>query len=203
MHLLKTLLGSDFDFYALLATQAEGVCEGIALFTSWPEASPNHHELVFAAEDKSDQQRTAVNTALSEAFSTPFDREDIEDLSHMLDTIMDRARRAASEMSALQVYPDECQRSMFKNLREAVEYLATACSMLRRQRQEAYKLALAAKKVEYQIQEAYEAAMRDLFKSDDVLLILKRREVYRLTLDVSVQVAEVAEFLRHLIVKLV
>jgi len=199
---LKILFDHERNFYKLVADQAENVKEGIDRFTDWPEGCCDYQDVVFAAEEKADEFRTAVSEALREAFSTPFEREDIYDLSHMLDNVMDGARRAASEMAALEIIPDDSLRSMFKVVSGSMSTLAEAFGTLEESRKGAYDLAMKAKEVEKQMQSVYEKSMKALFEQDDLKEILKRREVYRLVLNIAVQIADLADFLRHLVFKL-
>jgi uncharacterized protein len=200
---IKALFGHGRDFYGLLADQARGVQEGLALFTDWEGDLPGREAAVTAAEERADQQRLAVSDAIGEAFNTPFDREDIEDLSHMLDDILDRAHRAAVEMRALEIEPDDAIRRMFAILTPGAQQVTEACMCLRSARKQAHLAVLKAKTVEGRMQADYASTMSELFASDDIKDLIKRLEVYRRVQEIGLQITVTAEFLRHLLVKLV
>jgi hypothetical protein len=57
--------------------------------------------------------------------------------------------------------------------------------------------------VEGRMQADYASTMSELFASDDIKDLIKRLEVYRRVQEIGLQITVTAEFLRHLLVKLV
>ena len=74
-----------------------------------------------------DEFRHDMERKLGEAFSTPFDRQDIYSMSRQLESVMNFARTTLVEMDAFDVEPDRCMLDMTEHLlvgtREIVEAL--------------------------------------------------------------------------------
>jgi uncharacterized protein Yka (UPF0111/DUF47 family) len=154
-------------------------------------------------ENHADEQKLDLERKLVEAFVTPFDREDIYDLSIVLDEVINSAKYIAREIEALQMksqdhYVDE----MAATLVEGTRCLVHAFEHLPTNLQEAANQATLARKSENRFARVYRAAMRDLYSNDDFKTILKTSEVYRIMMAASGKIDIVGEKLLHVIVKM-
>jgi predicted phosphate transport protein (TIGR00153 family) len=104
--LLSRLLPREESFFVLFVQQAENVHAGakalvemLAHFTGVPEQA----QTIKAIEHKGDDLTHELITKLNQTFVTPFDREDIHELSSKVDDILDLIDAAASRMALYRV----------------------------------------------------------------------------------------------------
>ena len=114
---------------------------------------------------------------------TPFDREDIFALSRAVDDMLDYAYTTIDEMEILDVKPNEYVARLASTLREAAEEVYLAVLHLRDHPNVAGDHAVRAKTLENVAESIYREALTHLFDRiktiDDVVYVLKMREVYR------------------------
>jgi predicted phosphate transport protein (TIGR00153 family) len=130
-------------------------------------------------EHEGDRVRADILSQLQQSFVTPFDREDINTLSRAVDDIADYAENTIKEIELYRVTVDRPIREMVINLRRAAEILHSAIELLGTGRAEAQALAQEAKRLENHMEALYRQAIADLARYDDILYVIKLREIYR------------------------
>lgn len=192
------------DFYALLEQQAAKTKEGVeALHVFLLEGEDKHGQRVRELEKEADELKLNLEKRLVDSFVTPFDREDIYDLSVRLDEVINGAKYVVREMEALEVSTDNSfLRPMSEILVEGARHLEHSFSNLKSNSKEASDQAFLARKSETRFSKLYRQAMRQLFSADDIKLILKTREVYRYMVQTAEKIDVVAEKLLHVIIKI-
>jgi uncharacterized protein Yka (UPF0111/DUF47 family) len=125
-----------------------------------------------------------LRTALTEAFTTPLDAEDLYVMSESLDRVLNGAKDAVREAEVMALGPDEHVRAMAQSLLDGVRLLDEAFERLRDGRHRepvghATDAADAAVKAQRQLERSYRAAMSALLEVDDLRLVMARRELYR------------------------
>ncbi len=192
------------DFYALLERQAAKTLEGLEALKSWLDEDSDHSgQLVRDLEKEADELKLQLGRKLVESFVTPFDREDIYDLSALLDEVINAAKYVVREVEALEVSShDSFLRPMAEVLVEGTRCLHLAFASLKEDLKEASDEAYLARKSETRFAKIYRQAIRQLFSADDIKHILKTREVYRYMLQIAEKIDVVAEKLLHIIVKI-
>jgi predicted phosphate transport protein (TIGR00153 family) len=171
-------------FLRLLRRQAVKTHEGVdALAAFLAEGGEPAAEAVKRCEREGDEIRGELIDELHRSFVTPFDREDIFDLSLHIDDVLDYAWRTVQEMRTLRVDGDEVLSDMVERLRQAAEGLQRAMELIERDPMDALEEALKVKQREKQIEKIYRAGVAELFTGPEevshVLALLRRREVYR------------------------
>ena len=200
---LDRLFPPKYDFYGMLARQAELTAQGVAALTEWlqePSAANSERLLQLAAE--ADLVRMKMEEELTEAFATPFDRQDIYTFSVRMDRIIEFAKFTVLDMQSYTVAADEFIVEMAKALSVGTRELAEATALLARN----------PKKVEDSIDEMrwtnaaissfYREALAELFQSADAMEALKRREVYRSLKDGAEYLDLVVDVLHRIVVRL-
>ncbi len=205
----KGLFGAIFvpsvDFYAMLNRQADKTLEGMKALEVWlREDGEERCETVRELERQADDLKLELGKRLQESFITPFDREDIYDLSARLDEVINSAKATVREIEAFGIKPGDhpiiCE--MAGILVRGTECLALSFRALKDRREEANEHARAARKLENQLTKTYRQAMQVLFTLDDVKEILRVREVYKSLLAGAERIDVVGEKLAHAIVKM-
>lgn len=198
------LFGPKEDFYALLLNHAHKTLEGVELLCVWfQDRQEATAQRIREIEKEADELKLDLQQKLDESFITPFDREDIFDLSMRMDEIINGAKAVVREVEALEVsaaavYPQ----SMAELLAEGTRCIIRSCECLNTDTLEAYNQARLARKSENRFGKLYRQAMKELFDCDDLKIILKTREVYRCLLDTAEKMDFAAEKLLYVIVKM-
>ncbi|MBN9394064.1 MAG: DUF47 family protein [Candidatus Melainabacteria bacterium] len=201
---LSRFFAPKTDFYALLIAQAHITVKGMEALEIWlGEGAGERCQAVRDLEHRGDEQKSDLQMRLVESFITPFDREDIYDLSVRLDEVLNSAKNVAREVEALNFCPrDEVLSEMAMTLVEGARCLYNAVSRLKNDLVEASLQADLARKSETRFEKVYRRGMRELFESNDTKTILRTVEVYRALDDAARRIDMVAEKLHHIIVKL-
>ncbi len=174
-----TVFPSEYDFEDMLAHQAERTLAGVRIFAGWLEKSPLTEPVVLReVETEVDKIRYNLEEKLLEAFSTPFDRQDIYSLSRQMDYILNFSRETATEMFAFGVEPDEHIRKMVRGLLYGTEQVFAAVKVISSDRARVEEAIREARKAMRAIEEDYITGMQDLFSAGDPMAAIRKREVY-------------------------
>lgn len=118
-------------FVELLIQQSETTVEGVKLMeSSLNRPDADALDQMRAKEYEADEIRRILIDELHNTFITPFDREDIFNLSLHIDEMIDYALTTLEEMSMLKVSADEHLQTMVSLVRQEAEELAMAMHRL-------------------------------------------------------------------------
>lgn len=190
------------DFATLLkrqSTQVRKTIDDLVEYVQRPDAGLR--DQLHRDEEEAEQLRDANMRRLNNAFSTPFDREDIYRAIEELDWVVVHTRRTAREMEILRVTPDNFIREICLEIQTGVRALEVGFSQLGSDTEAAYRQAEAARRIDRRARHMYEEALGELFNGDDVLDMLKRREIYHHLADGAKRVRKAAEILQDIVVK--
>ena len=209
MPLLRKVFRSrpDGDFLQLLQAQAGKTLEGLRALEKYAQSGDHQYaQAVVDLEAEEDELRRILIDELNRSFVTPIDREDIFALSRALDDVLDYAYTTVDEMEILKVGPTPHVHRMAKVLREAAEELNLAVQQLKTRPAVANDHAVRAKSLENQAEKMYREALVDLFdgitKVEDVVYVLKMREVYRHLSNAADRGDEAANVIGDIVVKM-
>src|SRR5512142_2881345 len=171
-------------FIKLIHDQAALTLAGLeALKTYMQGQDPESAKILTAKEKEADEARRILIYELNRTFITPFDREDIFELSRTIDDVIDYAYSTITEMEMLKVKPTPFMERIASLLRDAAAELLLAVDRLEQHPGVANEHAQRAKALENQVEEVYREALADLFTGGEdikhVVKMLKFREVYR------------------------
>jgi predicted phosphate transport protein (TIGR00153 family) len=191
-----------FDFFQLLLEQARMSEQGMKLlcdFVRTPsEATGNE---VKTAEKEADELRRHLIDAINRTLVTPFDREDIFALSRSLDDMIDYANSTVEEMMLFQAPTNEHLVQMSEALFEGARHITAAVESLRHMPNGLQNHIILAKKSENRMEHLYREALAELFKTPDVVTIIKMREIYRHLSNAADRGDEAADILSDILVK--
>jgi uncharacterized protein len=194
-------------FLELLIQQAEKTLEGIvALEAYMKKAAEKHATAVMQAEKDADEIRRILIDDLNRTFVTPIDREDIFALSRAVDDVLDYAYSTVEEMQILQVEPNDYLRRMVSLLYEAANEIHLAVVRLKENPGVASEHASAAKALENRVERVYREAIAELFSGPEniqqVMKMLKLREIYRHLSNCADQGDAAANIIHSIVVKM-
>ena len=156
-------------------------------------------------EKEADEIRRIFIDELNRTFITPIDREDLFALSRAIDDIIDHAYRTINEMDILDVSPTNYLREMTEMLHNGADEIKLAIERIEQHPNVADTHAVRAKSIENQMEKLYAEAIADLFKKpenlNDVVDMMKLREIYRNMLYAVQSTEDAANIISDIIVK--
>jgi uncharacterized protein Yka (UPF0111/DUF47 family) len=189
-------------FYDLLYQHSEKTLEGLeALAGYMDERSPENAKRVKKCETEADDLRLILIQELDKTFVTPLDREDIFDLSRVIDDVMDYANSTVYEMEIYEVSADGHVKEMVNILISAGREINNAIKLLEDQPKVAAVHAVKAKAYENTMEGAYRLALSHLFRGDDTVFMLKMREIYRHLSNAADRGDEAANIITSIVMK--
>ncbi len=195
------------NFLQLLGQQADKTREGLEALEGFVKSmDESHARRVEQIEKEADELRRILIDDLNRSFVTPIDREDLFALSRTIDDVLDYGYSTVDEMVMFGVQPTELMQKMVTILREAAEELHLGVLQLRERPQVALAHATRAKKLENRAESLYREAINELFQEpktvEDVMWMLKKREIYRHLSNAADRGDEAANIISDIVVKI-
>ncbi|MEN6342177.1 MAG: DUF47 family protein [Methanospirillum sp.] len=169
----------EHDFLQMLVEQAEQTRAGVEAFVAWLETGcTGTPDEVRRIEREQDRMRYELEEALIDAFSTPFDREDLYSLSRQMDYILNFASETAREMHAFGVAPDRAIGRMAHLLLEGTSAVVRGVSFMTTDEPRVRESIREGRAALHRIEDAYIDGLAEVFRGGDVMEALRRREIY-------------------------
>ncbi len=177
--ILSRLLPPEHDFEGMLLSQAQATLSGVEAFVTWlGSGCMNPPGRVREIEREVDRMRYDLEETLIDAFSTPFDREDLYSLSRQMDYILNYASETAREMYAFGVGPDPAIERMGHLLLEGTGAVVEGVRVMTTDETRVRTNIRTARAAMHGIEDAYIDGLVVLFRESDAMEALRRREVY-------------------------
>jgi uncharacterized protein Yka (UPF0111/DUF47 family) len=190
------------DVLGMLSEQAAITVEGMEALAAWAGGEAAAAERLRRFEHQADERKRELRVALTEAFSTPLEPEDIFELSSGLDEVLNSAKNIVGEAEAMSTAPDAATAEMATELLEGTRRLAEAFAIYAGgDRAGATAAADRAVKDQRHLQHSYRAAMSALIDVQDLREIAARRELYRRLARTGNELARVAERVWYSVLK--
>ncbi|HXG77408.1 MAG TPA: DUF47 family protein [Gaiellaceae bacterium] len=193
MKIKRWFLPEQPDVLGMLRRQLEVTTEGVDALVAWARGDTAQGDRIRALEHRGDEYKRELERALTTAFTTPLEPEDLYTLSRGIDWILNLAKDLVRESEVLQTPPDKPLAEMCERLAEAVHLVAEAVAQLGRSSEEATEKANQALRAQRQIEKVYRDAMAALVDVDDLREVMARRELYRRVARIGDVVVDVAE----------
>jgi len=195
------------DFLRLLDSQAEKTRQGLeALEAYLKDGDEAQAKRVQTLEKEADEVRRILIDELNRTFVTPIDREDLFALSRTIDDVLDYGYTTLDEIVSFGVKPNVHLQRMVSILREAAEELHLAVAQLKDHPKVALDHATRAKALENRAESGYRTAVAELFEGpktvEDIVEILKMREIYRHLSNAADRGDEAANIIGDIVVKM-
>lgn len=194
-------------FIQLIHNQASLTLEGLEALISYLEKPDQPTvKLLTLKEKEADEARRILIDELNKTFVTPFDREDIFALSGAIDDVLDYAFSTMNEMIIFNVEATPFMQRIAALLRDAAFELLQAVDRLGEHPNVAGDHVMRAKALENRVEEIYREALANLFSSaadlDQMLKILKLREIYRHLSNAADRGDQAANVIANIVVKI-
>jgi len=191
------------DFFHMLTEQTIKVAFTVNLLVEYMDSSdPTIEEALKENVHEADLIKVRNLHELNDAFSTPIDREDIYRAIMALDDIVMYCKTTVHEMDVLGVKPDPFMRDISLRIKEGVDALANGFAKLGTTPATAALDAGSARKAERHAEKLYRTALPILFEGDDYINMFKRREIYRHLTNAAEHMAQCANTLHDIVVKI-
>lgn len=191
------------DFFGLLAEQCQNVAQTAGRLVEFMESGDLAvGQCIRQDEHEADRVKIRNLHTLNEAFSTPIDREDIYRAIVDLDEIVNYCKSTVSEMEVLGLAPDKHCLEMAMHIKLGTDALVQGYARLAKNPQAAAADADTARKAERRVEKNYRRAISELFVGDDYIHMFKRREIYRHLSNAADRMANCANTLHDIVVKM-
>jgi uncharacterized protein len=205
-HVAKKKLGDrlfppKYDFNAMLENQANETIIGVRALVDWLKEGANTPiDNISSSEQRADKIRHEMEMLLQEAFSTPFDRQDIYSISRQMDQVLNFSYSTAVEMTAFKVAPDSAILSMAQSLLEGVILMEKVVRMMQSTLKDVNSSIGGIRKHAHEIEDTYIESMSSLFLQDDAIMAIKKREIYHHLRDAGRNLNSTVDILHRIIV---
>jgi uncharacterized protein Yka (UPF0111/DUF47 family) len=187
----------------MLREQAAITVEAMDELGAWARGDPAAGERLRACEHRADEHKRDLRAALTTAFLTPLEPEDVFELSRGLDEVLNGAKNTVREAEVMRTAPDAAIAAMADHLGEGTRLLADAFAALQGTRMPAATGAAdAAVKSQRGLEHTYRTAMSALLDVEDLHAVTARRELYRRLARTGDELARVAERVWYAVLKL-
>jgi uncharacterized protein Yka (UPF0111/DUF47 family) len=189
----------------MLCAQADATVEGMHALAAWADGDSAAADEVRSAEHRADERKRDLRRALTVAFTTPIDAEDLYTMSERLDAVLNGAKDAVREAEVMSLEPDRPLAEMSGLLATGVDHLAGAFRSLRMSPKErgeaATDAADLAVKSQRRLERVYRSAMSALVQESDLRMVMGRRELYRRFSRISEVLVETADRIWYALIK--
>lgn len=202
---IGSIFPQKYDFHGMLLAQANKNWEGVKALTEWlgkNDLSLPPVDLV-RIEQEADDMRHEMEHLLLEAFSTPFDRQDIYSISRQMDYILNFCLSTAIEMRAFGVRSDDAIMAMAMDLENGTAKVKDAISVMAKEPARADLMIREMRRWERDIEVRYVTSLAEMFSREGPIEIMKKREVYHHMKDAARALSITIDILHRIIVELV
>lgn len=201
LSLTERLFPPRYDFYKRLQSQADETVRAVSILVDWLRKGDLSEPRALAeAEQRADDIRHEMENELVEAFSTPFDRQDIYSVSRQMDYIVNWSLSTAVEMRSFDVRPDPAMLEMAEALLGGAKLMSGAIGVMHSDPYKAEALVPEMRGFERKIDETYVRALTLAFKDDDLSVPLRKREIYHHLRDAGRNFIATVDILHRIIV---
>ncbi len=189
------------DVIGMLKRQLAVTGEGVDALVQWAHGDASKADVVRELEHRGDEHKHELEVALTSAFTTPLEPEDLYTLSRGIDWILGHAKDLVRESEVMACPPDEPLAQMCEALAGAVHLLPEAIEHLATRDSTATERANEALRRVRDIEKIYREAMASLLAVSDLREVTARRELYRRMSRMGDTVVDVAERIWYAVVK--
>jgi uncharacterized protein len=201
--IFSSIFPREYDFNAMLESQADRTVTGVRAFAYWLESLPlkNPTELE-RIENEVDLLRHEMEEKLVNSFSTPFDRQDIYSISRQMDYILNSSKDTAKEMYAFGVEPDLHIHAMSGDIVCGTECIARGIHALDTDKAAVEDEIRRARDFYNALEEHYIAGMAELLKTNDAMHAMRTKEIYHHLRDAGRAVRDTLDILHNAVIDL-
>jgi uncharacterized protein Yka (UPF0111/DUF47 family) len=199
--LQRWFLPESPDVLAMLSQQLDVTKEGVDALVKWARGDHSQIDVIRALEHKGDEHKRELERALTTAFTTPIEPQDLYTLSRGIDWILNQSKDLIRESDVMACPPDEPIAQMCEALADSVHLLSEAVELAVAKAGGATERANAALRAERRVEKVYRDAMAALLDVADLREVTARRELYRRLSRIGEEVVDAAERVWYIVVR--
>jgi uncharacterized protein Yka (UPF0111/DUF47 family) len=188
------------DVVEMLSRQLDVTREGVDALVKWARGDESQASVIRSLEHEGDEHKRELERALTTAFTTPIEPQDLYTLSRDIDWILNQSKDLIRESEVMACPPDEPIALMCEALAEAVRLLCQAVELAGVKDGGATERANEALHAERRIEKVYRDAMASLIDVADLREVTARRELYRRLSRIGEKVVDAAERVWYIVV---
>ncbi len=207
----QKLVPKDKKFYPMFESQAELIVQATELLNELyavnnPEKSVALHKTIKDLENKGDDIAHQIFDMLDKTFITPFDREDIHQLTSTLDDVLDFINGTSQRIRLykLKNFPPEFVQFSGVLMKGGSEIRLAVGELHNLKRPDKISQAcIRINEVENQADDLYHQVISDLFEHEkDAIELIKKKEVLQTMERASDRMEDVADVLKTIMIKM-
>ena len=201
MKVQRWFLPETPDVIGMLRLQLDVTTEGVDALVAWARGESAKGEEIRSLEHRGDEHKRALERALTTAFTTPLEPQDLYTLSRGIDWILNLSKDLVRESEVMACPPDPPLAEMCEALAASVHLVSEAVDLLGSDSEAATDKANEALRAQRRIEKVYRDAMASVVGIEDLREVMSRRELYRRVARIGEVVVDVAERVWYTVVK--
>ncbi|MEQ8154101.1 MAG: DUF47 family protein [Clostridiaceae bacterium] len=203
-NLFDRIFPKKYDFYSMLLDQSKTNYKVIHALEMWiKDKNESDYNDLFIKKNEADKIRFKLEHDLVEAFSTPFDRQDLYSISVQMNKIIDCSKSILKTIKALNLEVNSTIIAMSSLLSQGALELSEAILVLESNPSESQSKIENIRVSQNSIEEIYISGVAELFSKNDAITILRYREVYNYLKEAATLLGDTVDIYHRICVRLI
>ncbi|MEQ8198629.1 MAG: DUF47 family protein [Clostridiaceae bacterium] len=203
-NLFDRIFPKKYDFYSMLLEQSKTNYKVIHALEKWiKDKNEADYNDVFIKKNEADKIRFKLERDLVEAFTTPFDRQDLYSISVEMNKIIDCSKSILKTIKALNIEVDPTIIAMSSLLSQGALELSEAILVLESNPSESQNKIENIRLSQNSMEEIYISGIAQLFSKNDAIVILRYREVYNYLKEAAVLLGDTVDIYHRICVRMI
>lgn len=203
-NLFNKIFPKKYDFFLLLLEQSKANYQVIHALERWIKDNDKTVEnALFLKKNEADKIRFKLEHDLVEAFTTPFDRQDLYSISVEMSKIIDCSISIFKTIKTLNIEVDSTIIGMSSLLSQGALELSEAILVLESKPAEFQSKIESIRLAQNSMEDIYIAGLSELFSKKDTILILKYKEVYDFLKEAAILLGDTVDIYHRICVRMI
>lgn len=200
----KKIFPKKYNFYAMLLEQSKTNYQVVNALDSWikDNKDTDYHDL-FIKKNEADKIRFKLEHDLVEAFTTPFDRQDLYSISVAMNKITDCSISIFKTIKALRIEVDSTIIGMSSLLCQGASELSEAILVLESNPAEFQTKIEKIRIAQNSMEDIYISGLTEIFTKKDAITILKYQEVYDFLKEAAILLGDTVDIYHRICVRVI
>ena len=201
---MDKIFPKKYNFYSMLQEQSKTNYQVIHALEKWvKDRDVTDYNDLFIKKNEADKIRFKLENDLVEAFTTPFDRQDLYSISVQMNKIIDCSISILKTIKALNIEVDSTIIGMSSLLSKGSLELSEAILILESNPAEFQSKIENIRIAQNLMEEIYISGLSDLFSHKDAITILRYREVYSYLKEAAILLGGTVDIYHRICVRLI
>ena len=203
-HFMDKIFPKKYNFYSMLQEQSKTNYQVIHALEKWvKDRDVTDYNDLFIKKNEADKIRFKLEHDLVEAFTTPFDRQDLYSISVQMNKIIDCSISILKTIKALNIEVDSTIIGMSSLLSKGSLELSEAILVLESNPAEFQSKIENIRIAQNLMEEIYISGLSDLFLHKDAITILRYREVYSYLKEAAILLGGTVDIYHRICVRMI